>query len=122
MKQIHENIHENIHEKHILGTKTRVSVVRAGDTDTRDWLAQAPICTSLNEYCIAHCGIMHALPPFEVVRVNLSGTFFFVCLEGGGQILIDGDLRAIRAGQACVQPPFIPNALKARGRKPWTFC
>lgn len=117
-----KQIHEGIREKHMLGPKTRTSVVRADDKDTRDWLAVAPICENLADYRIAHCGIMHALPPFEIVRVNLSGTFFFACLEGAGQVLIDGEWRMVGAGQACVQPPFIPNALKARGRKAWKFC
>ena len=43
-------------------------------------------------------------------------------LRGERQVLIDGDWRIVCAGQACVQPPFIPNALKARGRKVWKFC
>jgi len=55
---------------------------------------------------------MHSTKPFEIVRVNLSGTFFFACLEGQGQVLIDGEWRTVGVGQACVQPPFIPNALR----------
>lgn len=117
-----KHIHEDIREKHILSHKARVSVVRADDSDTRQWLRGTPICESLNDYRVAHCGIMHASHPLEIVRVNLSGTFFFACIEGEGQVLIDGDWRLVCAGQACVQPPFIPNALKARGRKVWKFC
>ncbi|NOY42912.1 MAG: AraC family transcriptional regulator [Planctomycetes bacterium] len=117
-----KHIHENIREKHILGASTRSVVVRADDSDSRNWLAGSPICSDLTDYRISHCGIMVAFPPFEIVRVNLSGTFFFGCIEGEGQVLIDGEWRTVSAGQACVQPPFIPNALKARGRKAWKFC
>ena len=117
-----KQIHKDIREKHMLGSRTRASAVRADDKDEREWLAQAPICQNLSDYRIAHCGIMHALPPFEIVRVNLSGTFFFASLESAGQVLIDGEWRVVGSGQACVRPPFMPNALKARGRKAWKFC
>ncbi len=117
-----KHIHPNIRETDILGASTRAFIVRSDDLDSRDFLANAPICDSLNDYRIAHCGIMDATHPFELVRIDLSGTFFFACFEGEGQILIDGEWRTVRAGQACVQPPFIPNALKARGRQKWKFC
>ncbi len=117
-----KHIHEDIREKHILGRLTRTFVVRANDSDTREWLDGSPICPCLDDYRVAHCGVLHALPPFEIVRMNLSGTFFFSTLEGRGKALIDGDWRDVYPGQACVQPPFIPNALKANGRKAWKFC
>ena len=72
-------IHAGIRETHILGSETQVRVLRSDDRDERDWLADAPVCQSLNDYRIAHCGIMHAIPP------------------------------------------FIPNAMKATGQKPWTI-
>ena len=72
-------------ETHILGSKTQVRVLRSDDRDEEDWLADAPVCPSLNDYRIAHCGIMQTLPPFEVVRRNLSGAFMFACLDGAGK-------------------------------------
>ena len=83
-----EHIHKDICEKHILGPETRTCVVRADDSDTRPWLHGSPICGCLNDFRVAHCGIMHALRPFEIVRVHLSGTFFFACIEGEGQVLM----------------------------------
>lgn len=109
-------------EIHILGKETQVQAIRASDTDRREWLASAPRCPELNEYRIVHCGLMRAKMPFEVVRLNLSGTFFFACFEGEGQVLIDSQWRTVRAGEACVQPPFIPNALKASQDGVWKFC
>ncbi|MCP4510510.1 MAG: helix-turn-helix transcriptional regulator, partial [Fuerstiella sp.] len=117
-----KHIHDQIREKHILTPKMRTSVVRADESDRREWLVETPTCSSLSDHRIAHCGIMHASKPFEIVRVNLSGTFFFACFEGKGKVLIDGDWRTVEAGQACVQPPFIPNALKTNSKKTWTFC
>lgn len=112
----------NICDRHILGSETSVCAVRAGTDDARDWLLTAPVCDSLNEYRITHCGIMNAMPPFGITRVKLSGTFFFACLQGQGGVLINGEWRIVGPGQACIQPPFIPNALKATEREPWVFC
>lgn len=115
-------IHKNIREIHKLGGKTRTQVVRADESDKRKWLLGKPVCTSLKKYRIAHCGIMHAAHPLEIVRVNLSGTFFLACFKGEGLVLIDGSWRTVSAGQACVQPPFIPNALRTVKDKVWKFC
>ncbi len=114
--------HENIRETHILGVKTQFQVIKADESDNRDWLADTPICDKLKDNSIAHCGIMQAAFPFEIVRVNLSGTFFLACFEGEGSVLIDGSWQTVVAGQACVQPPFIPNALRAVKGKLWKFC
>ena len=40
------------------------------------------------------------------------------CLEGEGVILADGQWKRIRAGQACLLPPFVMNALKCLPGKP----
>jgi len=117
-----KNIHNNIREIHLFGFGSQTLVVRVDDRDQREWLVDTPICNSLNDYRIAHCGIAEATHPFEIVRMNLSGTFFFACLEGEGHVLVDGEWRSVGAGQACLQPPFIPNALKAQKRKKWKLC
>lgn len=111
-----------VFEKHILGRATRVQVVRASDADSRDWLRSAPICSELSHHSITHCGIMHAVHPMEITRRQLSGAFFLACFEGQGEVLIDGLWQEVGAGLACVQPPFIPNALRAVPRKRWSFC
>lgn len=115
-------VHHDLREKHIFGSKTNLQVVKANASDPRDWLTNAPICTILQQHHILHCGIMAARPPFEVVRMNQSGTYFFASLSGKGKILIDGDWQEVDQGQACVQPPFIPNALTALKGEPWRFC
>ncbi len=37
-----KHIHEDIREKHIFGPKTRACVVRADESDTRQWLSLNP--------------------------------------------------------------------------------
>ena len=109
-----KHIHEDIRETHILGGKTRAFVVRADGSDTREWLAGSPICGCLNDYRIAHCSIMQASHPFEIVRVNLSGTFFLSCLEGEGNVLIDG--RLVRLQEIIdfeKWPPFNPSVFSS---------
>lgn len=105
----------------ILGPATRFQVVCADDSDSRGWLREGTICPLLAQHHIAHCGIMNAAPPFEIVRANQSGTFMLACLEGEGVILADGRWKRILAGQACLLPPFVMNALKCLPGKPWTF-
>jgi AraC-like DNA-binding protein len=105
----------------VLGPTMRYHVVRADDSDARGWLRDGPACPLLAQHHIAHCGIMNAAPPFEIVRANPSGTFMLACIEGEGVILADGRWKRIHAGQVCLLPPFVMNALKCLPGMPWTF-
>ena len=105
----------------ILGKDTRYRLVRADDADVRGWMQNGPLCPLLGQHHISHCGIMQAAPPFEIVRADQSGTFMLACLEGEGVILTDGQWKRIRAGQACLLPPFVMNALKCLPGKNWSF-
>ncbi len=107
---------------HRLGNQTRARVVRAQTGDTREWLADAPVCPALRKHRIAHVGLMDAAEPFRVVRTDLSGTFFLACSAGEGNVLVDGRWKTIGAGTACLQPPFILNALHAVTGSRWAFC
>ena len=113
---------QDIRDKQVWGPEANILVVRADDSDARDWMASSAIAPSLSNFGIAHCGIMDVGYPFEVVRVRQAGAFFFACFEGEGQVLIEGNWRTVGRGDACVQPPFIPNVLKARKEKRWKFC
>ncbi|MEJ6717131.1 MAG: AraC family transcriptional regulator [Akkermansiaceae bacterium] len=106
----------------VLGDRTRVRVIRVGDQDHRDWLQNAPVCPLLAQHQIIHVGVMEARSPFEIVRTNQSGTFMMACLSGEGSILVDGSWKSVKAGEACLLPPFVANALKCVGNKAWTFC
>jgi AraC-like DNA-binding protein len=105
----------------VLGEQTRYRVVRADAADDRSWLSKGAICPLLLQHHIAHIGIMDAAVPFEVVRMNQSGTFMIACIDGEGVVLADGRWKKIRPNQACLQPPFVMNALKCLPGKRWTF-
>lgn len=105
----------------IYGNRTRYHVVRAEQNDSRAWLRPGPVCPLLAQHHIAHAGWMDARRPFEVFRREQSGTFMLACLEGEGVVLADGRWMRIGAGQACLLPPFVANALKCLPGIRWRF-
>lgn len=108
-------------EAHVLGD-SKYTLVRSDNSDQRPWLAKSPICPLLQQHNMAHVEIFWANHPFEVTRVALSGTYMLACFEGQGQVLVDGVWRTLKAGQACLQPPFMLNALKCVKKSAWGFC
>ncbi len=105
-----------------LGPDTEVEVVQAVDEKNREWLRDQPVCELLAQYDILHAGVMHAQFPFEVSRADQSGTFMLGCFAGEGRVLADGRWITIKAGQACLLPPFVANSLKCVKGKKWEFC
>ena len=104
------------------GDQTEVHVVQSYHEKERLWLRDQPVCELLAQHHILHTGVMHGHYPLEIVRTNLSGTFMLACFGGEGKVLSDGRWITIKAGQACLQPPFVANALKCMKGKPWDFC
>ncbi len=113
--------HISIRENHMAAPGSRTFVVRADTSDTRPWLATAPVAPQLGQYRIAHCGLMEAAHPMKIVRSELSGTFFLACFEGEGEVLMDGAWQTVGNGWACVQPRFITNAVRAKKNCLWKF-
>ena len=105
----------------IIGKSTRFSAVRGPGGDGRNWLSGEPECSLLGESNIKHTGIMDARSPYEVIRIDQSGTFMLACLGGEGLIMVDGSWKTIRPGHACLLPPFVMNSLKCVPGKPWLF-
>lgn len=105
----------------MFGAATRYRVARASAEDTRSWMSKGHHCPLLQQHHISHVGIMEAVAPFEIVRTNLGGTFMIACIEGEGVVLVNGGWKKIRANQACLQPPFMMNAMKCLPGKPWKF-
>lgn len=100
---------------------SRYRVVRASAEDSRLWIKKSHLCPLLKQHHISHVGIMDAAAPFEIVRTSLGGTFMIACVEGEGVVLVNGGWKKIRANQACLQPPFMMNALKCLPGKSWKF-
>jgi len=113
---------KNLENIRLLGDRTQVQVVKVNEEDDREWLNNTPVCQLLAQHQIIHVGIMKAFSPFEIVRTDQSGTFMLACLEGEGSVLVDGSWKKVKAGEACLLPPFVANALKCVGRKVWRFC
>ena len=105
----------------IPGARTTIEVVQAFDNSDREWLSGQPVCELLAKHTILHAGVMHAQSPFEISRSNQSGTFMLACFAGEGRVLADGGWLTIKAGEACLLPPFVANALKCVPGKKWDF-
>lgn len=105
----------------MFGSATRYRVARASEEDARSWIKKGHFCPLLQQHHISHVGIMEAVAPFEIVRTNLGGTFMIACIEGEGVVLVNGGWKKIRANQACLQPPFMMNAMKCLPGKSWKF-
>ncbi|MFN6270771.1 MAG: helix-turn-helix transcriptional regulator [Akkermansiaceae bacterium] len=105
----------------VFGPATRYRVARATADDARSWMKWSHFCPLLQQHHISHVGIMDAAAPFEIVRTNLGGTFMIACVEGEGVVLVNGGWKKIRTNQACLQPPFMMNAMKCLPGKSWKF-
>jgi AraC-like DNA-binding protein len=89
--------------------------------DTREWKVRAQECPALALHHIAHVGIADAAPPYEMVRMDLSGTYMLSCSGGCGQILLDGRWQVCREGWACLAPPHALLAFRAIKDARWEF-
>jgi AraC-like DNA-binding protein len=98
---------------------TRRSIVRVDTSDERDWLGDSPLCPLFAGSHIAHVGLLEAGENFEISRPDQSGTFMLACYGGSGLVRADGQWKKVAAGQACLLPPFVTNAMRATGREPW---
>lgn len=104
-----------------LGMGNRYIVVAADDSDTREWLTDAAVCPALSLYNIVHTGVMKVESGLEVVRTDQSGSFFMACIDGEGEVLFDGGWKRLRAGNACLLPPFVLNSFRSLPGRPWQF-
>lgn len=103
------------------GEKTTWNVISREKNDAATLLKSSQICANLGQFNISHVGIMKALPPFEIFRVYQSGTFMLACTAGVGEVLVDGKWKEISASQACLLPPFVTNAFRAKAGDVWEF-
>ncbi len=96
-------------ETHILGA------------DTREWKVRAQECPPLSGHHIAHVGVANAVAPYEMVRMDLSGTYLLSCFGGKGRILLDGRWQLCKEGWACLAPPHAQLAFRAEPGTKWEF-
>lgn len=96
-------------ERHIIGA------------DTREWKVRAQDCPALALHHIAHVGVADAAAPYEMVRMDLGGTYLLSCFSGRGQILLDGRWQICREGWTCLAPPHALLAFRAVAGARWGF-
>lgn len=104
------------------GHGAHIDVVRAALDDDREWLLKAPVCKTLSQHNILHVAVMMAGEGLAVSRAEQSGTFMFACTKGQGMVLADGRWKRVKAGEACLLPPFVGNSFKAIEGQEWEFC
>ncbi|MDB6174754.1 MAG: Transcriptional regulator, AraC family [Chthoniobacteraceae bacterium] len=101
--------HLPISETHIVGQ------------ETHEWKVRAEECPALALHHIAHVGIADTAAPYEIVRMNLSGSYLLFCSSGEGRILLDGRWQLCKAGWACLAPPHALLAFHTEPNSRWEF-
>ena len=102
--------------------RTRMRGVRATNAESRPWIADFPVCQTLNQYQIIHVGIQETVAPMRIVRTRQTTTYFLACCGGRGRVLIDGSWRICREGFACLLPAHNLNGFEAVPGARWEFC
>ena len=106
----------------IHSARTRMTGVKAVNVESRPWIANFPVCQTLNQYYMVHVGIQEAVAPTRIVRTKQTSTYFLTCFGGRGKVLIDGRWRICREGYACLLPAHTLNAFEAIPGSRWNFC
>ncbi len=94
-------------ETTVLGAKTQVWKVTTGE------------CPALANRHIAHVAVVKAAAPFEMVRMDLGGTYMLACFGGSGRILLDGRWQIVKSGWAAIAPPHVVLAFHADPDTTW---
>ncbi len=88
---------------------------------SQEWRLAAADCPALGIHGIAHVGVCHAAPPYEVVRMELKGAYLLACFAGCGSVLQDGRWQKVKAGWAFLAPPRVLLAFRAEAGVKWGF-
>lgn len=88
---------------------------------SRLWSLSRDDCPELAVHRIKRLGLADAAVAYRRVRVRPTGSFVMVCLDGRGQVLLDGRWQSSRAGVACLAPPRVLNAFHAIPGTRWRF-
>lgn len=102
--------------------RTRMEGVKALNVESRPWIEPFAVCPALNQYHLAHVGIMDATAPTRIVRTKQTTTYFLATFAGRGKVLIDGRWRVCGPGSACLLPAHTLNAFAALNGARWKFC
>lgn len=112
----------HLSETDIRPENAELTMIRADAQDSRQWLANAPVCPSLEHHQIRHLAVARMPAPFEIVRTKLGGSYFLACFGGEGKVLVDGRWTRCRPGQAVLLPPRTLQAFQTTPDRTWEFC
>lgn len=88
---------------------------------SRLWSLERETCPELTACRMARLGVDVAVSPYQRVRLRPEGSFFLACLEGEGDVLLEGNWQRVKTGSLCLAPPRVLNALRAVPGKRWVF-
>lgn len=108
-------------ETDIRSPSSETWAVRADTSDTRPWLASAPVCAPMLPLRMRHVGVATMPAPFEIVRTNLAGSYFLACFGGEGRVRVDGRWAKCRPGDAFLLPPGTTHAFRTPAGGSWSF-
>lgn len=109
-------------ERDVRNPDAETWIVKADDSDPREWLAGAAECPPMTRLQMRHAGVTRTPAPFEIVRTHLGGSYFLACFGGEGRVLVDGRWVRCRPGHAFLLPPGTTHAFHATPGKRWDFC
>ncbi len=113
---------KNLSETDIRTEGSELAFLVASLADKRPWLKTGTLCKSLERHKMLHLGVAKMVPPFEIVRMKLGGTYFLAGLGGEGRVIVDGRWKTCSPGQAFLLPPGTLHAFEAMPRQDWEFC
>lgn len=86
---------------------------------TRERMAAARDVPAFADCGLTLAGLSEAAPDFGFTRLTPDMHQLLACLEGSGDVWVDGQWRPLRAGEAYFTPAHIPHAYRARPRGTW---
>ncbi|MEY4489380.1 MAG: hypothetical protein RIQ79_1888 [Verrucomicrobiota bacterium] len=101
--------HSILSETHLIGGKSRERIIG---------LERCPALAPLG---IALCGLSDVTAPYRMVRTKLGFGEVLVGLAGEGRVVVDGDWRTLRAGEAYVAPRGAEQAFVPVPGRRWRF-
>lgn len=104
------NFNPDLREKHIIGSQTRESIVTP------------QVCRALSRYHIALAGVSYACAPFVFVRLRPQMSQVLACIEGEGEVWLNGGWERCRAGQVYLTPAHVFHAYHALEGCMWKVC
>ena len=116
------NIDKKLSETDIRTKGSTHIILRSNTDDKRIWIQDAPFSNTLNRHKIRHLGYATMKPPFEIVRMNLGGSYFLAGINGIGRFITDGRWKTCSPGEAFLLPAGTMHAFEALPNNEWSFC